>query len=83
MGRIICSKHGGTGTVNTCSHISDAVVNKKETNTFKIKIYFKRKILMKTLIFSGTPRENGNTMVLVNEFINHLNGEYKIIDAYA
>lgn len=38
---------------------------------------------MKTLIFCGTPRENGNTMVLVNEFINHLNGEYKIIDAYA
>ncbi|KNY25909.1 NADPH-dependent FMN reductase [Pseudobacteroides cellulosolvens ATCC 35603 = DSM 2933] len=39
-------------------------------------------MLMKTLIFSGTPRKNGDTMALVNEFIGHLNGEYKIIDAY-
>ena len=38
---------------------------------------------MKTLIFSGTPRENGDTMALVNEFISHLNGEYRIIDAIA
>ena len=37
---------------------------------------------MKTLIFSGTPRKNGDTMALVNEFISHLEGEYKIIDAY-
>lgn len=37
---------------------------------------------MKTLIFSGTPRKNGDTMALINEFINHLEGEYKIIDAY-
>ena len=37
---------------------------------------------MKTLIFSGTPRKNGDTMTLVNEFISHLEGEYKIIDAY-
>ncbi|HZK27988.1 MAG TPA: flavodoxin family protein [Thermoclostridium sp.] len=37
---------------------------------------------METLIFSGTPRKNGDTMALVNQFINHLSGEYKIIDAY-
>lgn len=37
---------------------------------------------MKTLIFSGSPRKNGDTMALVNEFINHLEGEYKIIGAY-
>lgn len=37
---------------------------------------------MKTLIFSGTPRKNGDTMALINEFINHIDGEYKIIDAY-
>jgi multimeric flavodoxin WrbA len=37
---------------------------------------------MKTLIFSGTPRKNGDTMELINEFIKHLEGEYKIIDSY-
>ncbi len=37
---------------------------------------------MKTLIFNGSPRKNGDTMDLVNEFINHLDGEYKIIDSY-
>ncbi len=37
---------------------------------------------MKTLIFSGSPRKNGDTMTLVNEFIKYLDGEYKIIDAY-
>lgn len=37
---------------------------------------------MKTLIFIGTPRKNGDTMALLNEFISHLNGEYKIINAY-
>lgn len=37
---------------------------------------------MKTLIFTGTPRKNGDTMALINEFINHIEGEYKIIDAY-
>lgn len=37
---------------------------------------------MKTLIFNGSPRKNGDTMALVNELINNLEGEYKIIDAY-
>jgi len=37
---------------------------------------------MKTLIFNGSPRENGDTAVLINEFINKLEGEYKIINAY-
>lgn len=37
---------------------------------------------MKTLIFNGSPRKNGDTMTLVNEFIKYLDGEYKIIDAY-
>lgn len=37
---------------------------------------------MKTLILIGSPRENGDTMALVKEFICHLNGEYIIIDSY-
>lgn len=37
---------------------------------------------IKTLIFSGTPRKNGDTMKLINEFIKYLDGEYKIIDSY-
>lgn len=38
---------------------------------------------MKTLIFSGTPRKNGDTMVLISEFLKNLKGEYKIVDAYS
>jgi multimeric flavodoxin WrbA len=38
--------------------------------------------LMKTLIFTGTPRKNGDTMALIDEFINHLEGDYIIINAY-
>jgi len=37
---------------------------------------------MKTLIFTGTPRKNGDTMALVCEVIKYLNGEYKIVHAY-
>ena len=37
---------------------------------------------MKTLIFSGTPRKNGGTMVLIGEFLKHLKGEYKMVEAY-
>lgn len=37
---------------------------------------------MKTLIFTGTPRKNGDTMTLVNELVSHLQGEYKIVNAY-
>lgn len=37
---------------------------------------------MKTLIFNGSPRKNGDTMSLINEFIKELDGEYKIINAY-
>lgn len=37
---------------------------------------------MKTLIFNGSPRRNGNTMALINEFIKYLDGEYKLINAY-
>ena len=37
---------------------------------------------MKTIIFSGTPRKNGDTMALISEFINYLEGEYKIVDTY-
>lgn len=37
---------------------------------------------MKTLIFNGSPRKNGNTMALINELLKHLKGEYKQVDAY-
>ena len=37
---------------------------------------------MKTLIFNGSPRKNGDTMTLVNECLKHLKGSFKIIDAY-
>lgn len=37
---------------------------------------------MKTLIFNGSPRKNGDTVTLINEFIKHLEGEYKIVEAY-
>lgn len=37
---------------------------------------------MKTLIFNGSPRKKGDTIALLNEFTNHLEGEYKIVNAY-
>lgn len=37
---------------------------------------------MKTLIFNGSPRTNGDTAILINEFIRNLEGDYKITNAY-
>ncbi|SHJ33065.1 flavodoxin family protein [Parasporobacterium paucivorans] len=37
---------------------------------------------MKTLIFNGSPREKGDTVSLISEFLKHLDGEYKIVTAY-
>ena len=37
---------------------------------------------MKTLIFNGSPRKNGNTSFLVKELVSHLEGEVSIINAY-
>jgi len=37
---------------------------------------------MKTLIINGSPRKNGDTTSLIEVFVNHLDGEYKIIDTY-
>lgn len=37
---------------------------------------------MKTLIFCGSPRKNGDTMALISEYIKHINGEYEIIQSY-
>lgn len=39
-------------------------------------------IFLKTLIFNGSPRKNGDTAVLINEFTKHLKGEFKIVKAY-
>ena len=38
--------------------------------------------IMKTLIFNGSPRKNGDTVSLLNVLKEQLPGEYKIIDAY-
>lgn len=37
---------------------------------------------MKTMIFVGSANRNGNTMNLVKEFIEHLDGEYEIINVF-
>lgn len=37
---------------------------------------------MKTLIFNGSPRKNGDTVSLLKHFIEQLQGEYKIVEAY-
>ena len=37
---------------------------------------------MKTLIFNGSPRENGNTVSLINKATEKIAGEYKVINAY-
>lgn len=37
---------------------------------------------MKTLIFNGSPRKNGDTKSLLNELVKHLDGENKVVDAF-
>lgn len=37
---------------------------------------------MKTLIWNGSPRKNGDTVSLVNKVLENLNGEYLLINAY-
>lgn len=37
---------------------------------------------MKTLIFNGSPRKNGDTVSLINNLKNSINGEYKIVNTY-
>lgn len=37
---------------------------------------------MKTLIFNGSPRKNGDTVSLINLLTEKIKGEYKIVNAY-
>lgn len=37
---------------------------------------------MKTLIFNGSPRKNGDTASLIKCFMEQMPGEFKIVDAY-
>ncbi len=37
---------------------------------------------MKTLIFNGSPRKNGDTVSLIRTLTDSLAGEYKVVDAY-
>lgn len=37
---------------------------------------------MKTLILNGSPREQGNTVALIEKIIQNLQGEHRIVNAY-
>jgi multimeric flavodoxin WrbA len=37
---------------------------------------------MKNLVFNGSPRKNGGTVMLIEELEKHLNGEFTVIDSY-
>ena len=37
---------------------------------------------MKTLIFNGSPRKNGETAYMIRTLQENLGGEYKVVDAY-
>lgn len=37
---------------------------------------------MKTLIFNGSPRRNGDTVSLIHYVTSNLNGEFRIVNAY-
>ena len=37
---------------------------------------------MKTLIFNGSPRKNGETARVINEIVKNLDGEQLIVEAY-
>lgn len=38
--------------------------------------------LMKTLIINGSPRQNGDTVSLINEISQHLNGEILVVNCF-
>ena len=38
---------------------------------------------MKTLIFNGSPKKNGDTAALIQEFTKYLNGEVRIVSTYS
>ncbi|SHO51887.1 flavodoxin family protein [Anaerocolumna xylanovorans] len=38
--------------------------------------------MLRTIIFNGSPRKNGDTKSILNEFVKYLDGEYKIVDTY-
>lgn len=37
---------------------------------------------MKTLIFNGSPRKDGDTAALIDEFVRHLDGEVSLVDVF-
>lgn len=37
---------------------------------------------MKTLIFNGSPRKNGDTAAIIKKLADNLDGDYKIVDTY-
>ena len=37
---------------------------------------------MKTLIFNGSPRQNGDTVSLLNKFLENLSGDFHIVNTY-
>lgn len=37
---------------------------------------------MKSLVISGSPRKNGDSMTLVNEMLKYINGEVQVVHAY-
>ena len=48
----------------------------------KMSILMLKEIKMKTLIFNGSPRKNGDTKSLINILIENLEGEIKTVDCY-
>lgn len=42
----------------------------------------KGRVIMKTLIFNGSPRKNGDTAGIINKITETICGEYRIVDAY-
>ena len=37
---------------------------------------------MKTLIINGSPKKNGDTVALINEFVKHIEGDVRILDVH-
>lgn len=47
-----------------------------------LKIKNRQVIKIKTLIFNGSPKKNGNTTFLIDLLIKNLSGEKKVVNAY-
>lgn len=57
-------------------------MNIHESRKYSLHTEIQEVINIKTLIFNGSPRKNGDTAAMIKRLTGNLNGEYKIVNTY-